>query len=371
MILKSIIKTSIVTVAFALTLTVSNFSLLAQFSGGDGTQADPYQIKTKQHLEELADSVNNNSGWSINKYFKQMDNITDTVRTVIGLNNYNKNNAFQGHFDGNWFKIVLGINEVSKSYVGLFGAVYNNTPSVILTIINVTVEGYVKTSGHLGCVGGIVGRFYTDLTSVITIKNCINNCDVTTDNFTNVGGIVAYATNCYIENCINNGKISGKDKVGGIAGCVSTSNSTTSSISHNITNCINNGEISSEYIAGGIVGIFYNTSSYITTNHKIIGCLNIGDIKGKGYDDYDGTAGGIVGVTNADNLEISNCENYGLVVGNDGVGGILGHLLRSTVSNCINGGVVEGKKNVGCIVGKKVSGTVINNHYDIQMCGEE
>jgi len=45
MISKSIIKTSIVTVAFA--LTVSNFSLLSQFGDGKGTASSPYEIYTK------------------------------------------------------------------------------------------------------------------------------------------------------------------------------------------------------------------------------------------------------------------------------------------------------------------------------------
>ena len=82
---KQFIKTKIVTVAFALTVsTVSNVALLAQFGGGNGTQANPYQIANKRHLELLADSVNNDYYWSIDKYFKVMNDINDTVRTVIG-----------------------------------------------------------------------------------------------------------------------------------------------------------------------------------------------------------------------------------------------------------------------------------------------
>jgi hypothetical protein len=38
---------------------ISNAPLFAQFGGGDGTEANPYQIRTKAHLELLADSVNN------------------------------------------------------------------------------------------------------------------------------------------------------------------------------------------------------------------------------------------------------------------------------------------------------------------------
>ena len=39
--------------------TVSNVYLLAQFGGGNGTVNNLYQIATKQHLEALADSMEN------------------------------------------------------------------------------------------------------------------------------------------------------------------------------------------------------------------------------------------------------------------------------------------------------------------------
>ena len=50
--MKNISITSIVTVAFALTVsTVGNGNaLFAQFGGGNGTAGNPYQIKTRQHL---------------------------------------------------------------------------------------------------------------------------------------------------------------------------------------------------------------------------------------------------------------------------------------------------------------------------------
>ena len=351
------LSTKIVTVAFILIIsTVSNFSLLAQFGGGNGTENNPYQIKTRQHLEELADSVenspSNNSAthynWSRNKYFIVTQNITDTVRTVIGKNNTNAYKYFQGNFDGGGHKIILGIIYMQIS-VGLFGNIYNETNKAdTISISNVITEGYVKGNER---VGGIVG---SENGSFIKIINCINNCDVTSfsDNSLYVGGIAgAIANNCNIENCINNGKISGYTLTSGIGAIYSST----------VENCINNGVIEgireySNYV-GGIASEVYNS--------KVISCLNIGTIKGNDY------VGGISASTSV-RIEILNCKNHGLVVGNDAVGGILGRLGMGTVANCINGNVVEGKtKNVGCIVGEKAGGTVINNHYDMQMCGEE
>jgi len=94
--------------AFAFALTVSNIALFAQFGGGNGTVGNPYQIATRQHLEALADSVNNGNNWSRGKYFKVMNDIAGPITTVIGrynpYNNYSK--TFQGNFDGNNKKLL-------------------------------------------------------------------------------------------------------------------------------------------------------------------------------------------------------------------------------------------------------------------------
>ena len=377
---------SIVTVAFAFTVGNGN-ALFAQFGGGNGTATNPYEIHNKAHFNLLTDSVNNSksspNNWSYGKHFKLMNNITDTVKTVIGSDMGN-NRYFEGNFNGNGFKIVLDIIDTQSNNVGLFRVVKN------ADISNVTVEGYVKGSCR---VSGIVG--YADGTSTI-IQNCINNCNVTGIRISShncaqyVSGILGYGINWTIENCINNGKIlvnttyiNGHGVGGGIAG---------SSSDGKIVNCTNTGEISSASILkndriGGIIGQFYNTiiencinsgkvsgdssvggicgrnSAY---NSKIINCLNIGDIKG------NSSIGGISGgsVSSSSPLEIENCVNSGLIIGTDEVGGIVGHLIQGRVSNCINGGVVIGNTNVGGIIGyKTASGTVVSNcHYDKQMC---
>ena len=362
--MKQIIRL-IITVALA--FTVSNISLLSQFGGGNGTAASPYQIHNKTHFNLLTDSTNNSNpnmpNWSNGKYFKLMNNIIDTVRTII--------NNFGGHFDGNGFKIVLGI-DVPNSGAGLFGMLSN---TVISTISNVITEGYVKGSGKVGSIVGYA--MGNSSVSVITIKNCINNCNVTGISFAQcVGGIAGYTVNCNIENCINNGKISARIYAGGIIGQATAGKivncTNTGEISSNrvggitgcyigtMENCVNTGEISGDSLVGGLNG-------HLHIGSKIIDCINIGTVRGNIL------VGGIS--TSADEdagIEISNCENNGLVIGNDKVGGILGYLRQGRISNCVNSGVVEGKTTkTGCIVGEKAGGTVTNCHYDMQMCKEE
>jgi hypothetical protein len=67
-------------IAFAFfAFSVSGIPLLAQLGEGDSTVSNPYEIYTKAHFEELADSVNNGINWSKNKYFIIMNNITDSI----------------------------------------------------------------------------------------------------------------------------------------------------------------------------------------------------------------------------------------------------------------------------------------------------
>ena len=321
--------------AFAFTFTVSNISNISlwAFSDGSGTAADPYQIKNKADMELLADSVNNGKNWSRNKYFKVMNDITDTVRTVIGINIYSSyDQSFQGHFDGNGFKIVLGIDNPPKNggNIGLFGNVanWNN-----ISISNVIIEGYIKSNADM--IGGIAGNCGLNINgvdgirTVVIIKNCINNCDITGMQNINslVGGMVGQSTNAdsiKIENCINNGKISANASAGGMAIAGGMIGNGTE-----VTNCINTGVIFSTNIAGGILGYSSRPA----------------------YKPF-----------------VSNCINAGFIVGNQGVGGIIGN-ANIDVKNCINTGVVKGNTNVGGIIGSVGYSTIISNcYYDKQMC---
>ena len=152
-------KKFIILIAIAIATQIAN----AQgFGGGNGSQANPYLIETKEHLEALADSVNNSDpylyyNWSVGKYFKVMNDITDSVRTVIG-NNVNNINRFMGHFDGQGYKITLAIDKSTENYVGLFGTVANSSFLGVIsnaTIENVIVDGYVIGYDY---VAGIMGR---------------------------------------------------------------------------------------------------------------------------------------------------------------------------------------------------------------------
>jgi len=393
------IKTSIiVTVAFILTVSNGN-ALFAQFGGGDGTVNNPYQIKTKKHLELLADSVISGNNWSKGKYFKVMNDITDSVSTIIGrIALYSHGDVyietFQGDFNGNNKKITLAIVNLAAALniifpSALFGTTYQ------ANIYNVIVDGYVN--GRLSSIGGICGNAINS-----EISNCINYCNVYCDNIADttladfsggicgsanfetnilncvnygnvvngdmfIGGICGHTSDVKIINCKNYGNINGRACVGGICGHTETGN--------NISYCSNSGTITANNDGvGGIVGHFKgDTMSY---------CVNIGTIIGKkGIIDYrPAYVGGIVGMGGFEyGLEyynsslVYNCINSGLVIGINSTGGIIGRAYKEDkISNCINTGTVKGDTKTGCIVGENDGGTIENCHYDKQICsGEE
>ena len=324
-----------------------NIGLFPQtFSGGDGSENDPYLISNFTDIEELTNLVNvgypqGNVVWSNVKYFiLTQDIINDSVKVPIGRyfpsGGANLMGSFEGYFDGNGHKIALGINHsLMHQPAGLFGAIRN------ATIINVKVVGYVNSSVEI--FGAIVG---SSINSVI--KNCVNYASVTAIG-TAAGGIVGECSdNSIIENCTNIGAIT---SIG----------------------------IGNSYTPIGMGGIAFAVSSgAIMTN-----CLNIGSIlNNRTAFCLHYRIGGLAGVLNVGT--ITNSINAGFISSNvenvvpyeqgNGVGGIAGITgttgVGSVMTNCINTGVVEGPVGTtGAITNiRYTNSTIANCHYDKQFC---
>jgi len=207
-------------------LFLSNSLLYSQFlGGGSGTEIDPYRIYTKEHLEELADSVNADKtpttiplqpidNWSRGRYFMLMNDITDGVKKSIGTRISTSEAArFQGVFDGNNRAINLAIDTVNVRIGGLF--VLGNSA----VIKNLITTGYVNNTGTSAAALGAM--FYLGVDEEAIISNCINLASIT--NSHNAMGIIGtFAINhhwgsCLVENCINYGLIQGRGRSAGIA----------------------------------------------------------------------------------------------------------------------------------------------------------
>ena len=84
----------------------------AQFSGGSGTQADPYQISSVADWNTLATNVEAGDSYS-GMYFTLTEDI-DNIETMVG----SEGKPFSGHFYGNGkeLKVSLVPNPAGTAY---------------------------------------------------------------------------------------------------------------------------------------------------------------------------------------------------------------------------------------------------------------
>ena len=312
-------NTNKIVFAFIISL-FATISVSAQsFSGGSGTENDPFLISSRADMEALATAVNNGNEFR-NRHFLLTQDITDAVTTIIGHNLGFPSRPFRGVFDGGGHTITVNIS-TNQRYVGVFGFLTS------ATIKNLGVRGSIirLNSSNPAYVGGIVGF----ASAGVTISNCFNTAYITavSSDYIRVGGIV--------------GEMRG---AGSIANSYNTGNISASG----------NGVSS-----GGIVGSSWTTAG----SRTITNSYNTGNISASG----NSSSGGIIGITGS-SVTITNSYNTGNISvmpsGGGTVGGISGNLLsggtiqNSFVSNSqITGGTA------GRITGS-LSGTRQNNYAD-------
>ncbi len=289
------------------------------FSGGSGTEDDPYLISTADDMLELATTTNASREEQVYKdtYFKMTADIdlksvcyevdgsttNDVSWTPIGTQVFDSTistqvGAFGGHFDGDYHRIEnLYINS-SSSYVGLFGYVSNGS------IENLTASGDVCNTKFNNCyTGGVVGYFEGPASrGSARISNVSSEVDVSGSQY--VGGIAAWVSDASIvEGCANHGSIT-LNYFGYAGGIVGITKKVSSNLCDDliIRNCCNDGHLSlvnkqsgSYQALGGIIGIDGckdNTTSY----QQLYNCYDAGiysaDLTGRGGGVIGGNGGG-------------------------------------------------------------------------------
>ncbi len=194
---------------------------------------------------------------------------------------------------------------------------YNN--SSYTEVSNCTNFSNVSaTNGSAGGIVGSAGPFGGQIAS-----DCENYGNITGKN---AGGIFGYACTD-IQNCHNYGTVKGEETAGGICGesssddisrCSNLGNVLSSLIaagisgrtnygSYNIQECYNQGDISGTEKCGGIIGESTNEKS-----GKIENCYNLGKVSGTT------NIGGIISIDKYCN--ITNCYNIGVVSGESNCG---------------------------------------------------
>ncbi len=269
------------------------------FESGDGKQTTPYIINSLEQLKAFRDSVNAGNTYA-NKYIKLTANVDLSGENWEPIGRGDK--PFKGKFDGGSkegvvvsnLKIEKGLsNTASNSYVGLFGYLTDSAKLENLTIENAKVKGSLY-------IGVAVGRFYTGE----KISNILVKGDVQIDGYWYIGGISGrgeYVTT--IENC--NVKANEGSYINGTGSYIGGINGFRGEGANNIVNCqVQNLKITGIDRLGGISGIIHygNTISNCTVKDTII--------KSDKYDDNADTVGTIAGANLAgvDIVKILDCN---------------------------------------------------------------
>ena len=273
---------------------------------GKGTEAEPFVLKTADHLAWFRDFVNEGNMKACAKIaddVKEIDMSTvchkaDTEKQVAELSwtpigNF-ASNKYQGTFDGNGKTISnLYIINAASEYLGFFGYAEKGS------IKNITFDNAKVKSTVALCTGILAG--FEELCIIENIKTLAN---------------------CSVE---------GKDHVGGIAGRASG----------DIGNCENHAMVNGANFVGGIVG------DYRESGKSIISCANYGVLTGT-----ENSVGGIAGHFGSGTIQ--NCANYGDITGADIVGNLIGDGYICNLNNVLGTGNVTATSadRAGLLVGE-------------------
>lgn len=395
-------KISAVLYRIMILLLVCAANSYGQFAGGSGTEADPWQIETAEHLHNMRNYIGDgnegkhfiqiadidlydatragglfeNPTTSTGEYDTEFsysvgDVVNDASETnYISLRNGNTGNPlndedfwylcnnhgwepigssydeqFLGNFDGAGYSITgMYLNRPIESYVGLFGAGNG-------TITNLNVENADVTGVY--AVGSLIGSSWG------TIDNCSASGDIKGTyvfNRNDVGGLVGVSQG-YIGNSSFTGSVSGIRNIGGLVG--SNYGMDQDAI---VENSFADAEVFGSYYAvGGLVG--YNAwGAVVRTSYSR------GNVSGA----Y--SVGGLVG---ANHLECTVENSYSMAsvtgvgeFGSEGAGGLVGANDASLIINSYSTGSVTGEDGVGGLVGKWqypfVEEDIINSYWNTE-----
>ena len=252
---------------------------------GNGTEAEPFILKTAEHLAWFRDYVNVGKSSACAK-------IADDVEEIDMSTVCHKADAEKQVAELSW----TPIGNYSKQYQGTFDG--NGK-----TIRNLFIS---STSNEIGFFG-----YAADC----RIKNItFDNAKVKGNDNSSTGILAGYAGSCVIENIKTTGNCSveGNYETGGIAGRANG----------NISNCENHAIVKGLHSVGGIVGICFDSENSITS------CANYGEITGT--EDF---VGGIIGFIGEGSLQ--NSANNGNISGNARVGNLIGYANICNINNVL------------------------------------
>ena len=303
---------------------------------GEGTLEKPYQIGTAAELYWFAGLVNgtlegvekNASADAILTTDITVNNgVLDANKDLVSKSDFiewtpigtSRDNAYTGTFDGKGYTVSgLYFNNpiLSYSYVGLFGYIGANGKISNVGVLDSYFQFRMQGGGICGkndngelqnCSNSstVIGNYSTGTGGVCgmnygTVRDCKNTGSVR--GTSTIGGVCGFNNSGKIENCFNEGIVSGTDRnIGGVCGnndsgttkcCYNTASVSGlkavggvcgSNSYGTITNCFNEGTVSGKYYVGGVCGDNYGG----TTNCYYLSGTALGGIEGQ---DVNGSA---------------------------------------------------------------------------------
>ncbi|MDG5766031.1 T9SS type A sorting domain-containing protein [Balneolales bacterium ANBcel1] len=260
----------------------------AQFSGGDGSMEQPWQISSAAELAEMRSYRDG--------HFIQIDDISLAIgpldQTWIPVGDSDE--PFTGSFDGGGYLIEeMTVYDPNTNYQGLFGyldgAVIHNVTLVDSDVQgsrfvgalagfaedsyveNISVSGEIRSFDNYA--GGIIGAIDRSIVHYVSSSvNALGNDAV--------GGIIGRARYSEVRHAMSNGHMEGRQQVGGLVGgswgfLMSDSYSHASATAENrvgglvgalagrVHRCFSTGPVSGEEdLVGGLIGASGTTASF-------------------------------------------------------------------------------------------------------------
>jgi hypothetical protein len=351
-------------------------SIASPYGGGTGDPNDPYQIWTPEQFIEIAYQPSD-----FQKSFILMADIDlagiDTNEVIpIG----SRSVPFIGLFDGNGhtisnFQCVCPGSPCTGVFglIGWPGYSFNKPAGATGIIANLSlVDAYVSGGSYTG---GMVGVSIGQITNV-SVTACVEGVDY-------VGALAGHNMGI-ISTSSSSIRVSGEKYIGGLVG-INGHAMTTAAItrSHSV------GTVNGGQYVGGLIGFNHNPIADCTSDCGVTGMTYVGGLIGynfgelscchstgdtKGHSTVAGLvgrngaslcqchaagkvtadsneAGGLVGVSWAEDSTITICYATGEVQGADHVGGLVGRSRESTISRCYSISRVTGQDFVGGLVG--------------------
>ena len=179
----------------------------AEYSGGTGTEADPYQISTVADWITLCTNVNNGTSTYSDKFFKLMADITvseEFTGAPTKMVGRGENVNFRGTFDGGGHTLTVNyVDNNNENACAPFRYIRN------ATIRNLHVAGIITKNYHKFA-GGLVGVAY----GTCHIINCHSSVDIvghegdcSSGGFIGEIGTSNDPDDIYIESCLYDGKL--------------------------------------------------------------------------------------------------------------------------------------------------------------------